>query len=91
MQHDKEKITRFNKAFGEVIEELRESKAKLSINKFAMEFDIDRGNLSKLENGLLSCRMITAWRIAEGMGLKLSDVVKILEKKLGNDYKLMDE
>ena len=91
MQQVDDKTAHFNKVLGEIIKELRTSKTNLSINKFAMEFDIDRGNLSKLENGVLGCRMLTAWKIAEGMNIKLSDLVKLLEEKLGKDFKLMDE
>ena len=91
MQQEYDKVTHFNKVLGEILKELRESKTKLSINKFAMEFDIDRGNLSKLENGNLGCRILTAWKIAEGMNMKLSDIIKILEERLGKDFQLMDE
>ncbi len=86
-----DKIKKFYEAVGTVFKEIRESKLDISISRFAREYDIDRGNLSKIERGKLSCRILTAWKIAEASGVKFSDFAKKLEEKLGNDFKIFDE
>lgn len=85
------KIVQFYKAVGSVFKEIRENKSGISISRFAREYDIDRGNLSKIERGKLSCRILTAWKISEAAGIKFSDFAKLLEEKLGEDFKIFDE
>jgi hypothetical protein len=86
-----DKILQFYSALGAVFKEMRESKANISISRFAREYDIDRGNLSKIERGMLSCRVLTAWKIAEASGLKFSEFAKRLEDKLGSNFKIFDD
>ena len=38
------KLLHFKKTVGRVIQRIRKSKAGLSINKFALEYDFDKGN-----------------------------------------------
>jgi transcriptional regulator with XRE-family HTH domain len=89
-QHDK-KILQFNKSVGEVVKSLRENKPNTSINKFAREYDIDRGNLSKIERGSIGCRLITAWKLAEASNVTFSEFAQLLERKLGKDFKFFDD
>ncbi len=91
MQDDKEKILQLNRCLGQIIKDIRNDKNFKSLNIFALENGINRANLSKIENGQVGCSIITAWRISEALGLKLSDVIKILENKLGDDFKLIEE
>lgn len=90
MQQDNEKVLHFNKILGELIKEKRIKEAKISLNKFAREYDFDRGNLSKIENGILNCRLVTAWKISEALGIKFSEFVKILEDNLEENFTLID-
>ena len=89
MQVDKVKTAQFKKAVGLVIKELRE-KQNLSLNKFAFEYEFDKGNLSKAEHGKYSLYLITAWKLSEAYGIKFSEFAKLLEEKLGDDFKLLD-
>ena len=91
MQHATNKIEKFKEKLGKVIKTVREKSDSKSQNAFAMEYDIDRGNLSRLENGKIGCNIMTAWRITEGAGIKFSEFAKMLEDELGEDFKLMDE
>jgi len=91
MQQQNDKNLQFMNAVGNIFRKLREENAKSSINKFAREYDIDRGNLSKIERGIINCRLITAWKIAEAAGISFSSFAKLLENELGKDFKLMDE
>lgn len=89
MQDTKEII--FKKAVGEVIKEVRMSSKGLSLNKFAAEYDFDKGNISKTEKGIYSIYLITAWKIAEALGISFVDFATRLQEKLGKDFKFIDE
>ncbi len=90
MQRKNEKSLQLTKKLGEVIRETRKEQ-KLSCTKFAYQFDIDKGNLNRIENGLIDCKFTTLWKISEAFNIKLSVLINILEKKMGKDFKIMDE
>ncbi len=91
MREIDKKTLQFMNAVGNTLKEIREKQTNSSINKFAREYDIDRGNLSKIERGIINCRLITAWKLTEAAGIKFSDFARKLEEELGKDFKLMDE
>lgn len=90
MQYKDEKNLQLTKKLAEVIRKMRLEKTNLSLNKFAYSFDISRGNLSKIENAESECKFVTFWKIAEALGLKPSEFVKILERELGEEFTLID-
>ena len=90
MQHHSEKTLHLTKKLGELIRNERMRK-NLSCTKFAYQFDIDKGNLNRIENGLIDCKFTTLWKISEAIGLKLSELIKILENNLGDNFKLDDD
>lgn len=89
-QHD-DKTLQFMVAAGQIFKQLRKENTGSSINKFAREYEFDRGNLSKIERGINSCSLITAWKLSEAAGVKFSEFAKLLEEKLGGNFKLIDE
>ena len=91
MQRKDEKTLNLRNVMGKTIRKLREEKTNLSCNKLANEFDIGNGNLNRIENGVVDCKFITLWKIAEALGMKPSELVKILEDKLGENFSLIDE
>lgn len=91
MQHCDEKTLHLTKELGTFLSGLREQKTGLSLTKFAYSYDINSGNLSKIENGLINCKFITLWRISEALGMKPSDLIRAFEEHLGEDFKLIDE
>ena len=72
-QVDIDKRTKFNKTLGQIIRNMRKENKHISISKLAREYDLDRGNLSKLERGINGCNMITARKICEASEIKFSD------------------
>ena len=90
MQRHSEKTLHLTKKLGELIRNERMRK-NLSCTKFAYQFDIDKGNLNRIENGLIDCKFTTLWKISEAIGLKLSALIKILENNLGDNFKLDDD
>jgi len=91
MQHLFDKNKELKIRVGKVIQRIRKNSGVTSLNKFALEYDIDRGNLSKIERGEVGCSINTAWRIIEAAGVRFSDFARMLEEDLGEDFKLMDE
>ena len=90
-QVNDEKKLKFNIALGQIVQKLRKENKRVSISKLAREYDLDRGNLSKLERGINGCHIITAWKICEASGIKFSEFAKLLENALGNNFKFIDE
>lgn len=90
MQQKDEKTIFLAKIIGEVVNELRTKKQKGSINKFAHEYDLDVGNTSRIENGLIDSKVVTLWKIAEALEMSLSELIKVVEKKLPKDFHFYD-
>lgn len=88
---DTKKHQIFKEAVGEVFRDIRKTKSGISLNKFALEYDLDKSNVSKTERGLINIYLITAWKISEAHGIKFSDFAKMLEEKLGKDFTFIDE
>ena len=91
MQRKSEKTLQFRKTLGNIIKKIRLEYTGLSGNKLANEYDIGNGNISRIQNGEVDCKLITVWKIAESLGIKFSELSKLLEEELGEDFKLIDE
>lgn len=91
MQHDKENLLIFKLAVGRVLRKIREMEPYISMTRFALEYDLDKGSMSKLERGIYDCRLSTAWKIAEAKGIDFCVFAKMLQDELGSDFKFMDE
>lgn len=91
MQQKDTKTTHLAKVIGQVVNELRVKKEKGSINKFAHEYDLDVGNTSRIENGLIDAKVVTLWKIAEALEVPLSEFIKQVEVKLGSDFHFFEE
>lgn len=91
MQQRDNKTKYLAKAIGEVVKELRMKNKRGSINQFAHEYDLDVGNTSRVENGLIDSKVVTLWKIAEALEMKLSELIQIVEEKLGDDFCFFDE
>ena len=91
MQYKDAKTLHLRKTLGNVIKALREKRTGLSCTKLGNEYGINSKNLNKIENSLIDCKFVTFWKIAEALGLKPSEFVKLLEEELGDDFKLIDE
>jgi len=91
MQYERSKSLQLSKEFGKIVRELRVKRTSLSVNKFADSYDLSRGNLSKIENGEVECKFVTVWKVAEALNMKPSELIQIIEQKLGKNFKLMDE
>jgi transcriptional regulator with XRE-family HTH domain len=86
-----EKFLLLKKSIGKIFSEIRKGNNKISLTQLSYQYDIDKGNLSRIERGISDCRISTAWRIAEAAGIKFSDFAKMLEDELGKDFTFIDE
>lgn len=91
MQDVEQKNLKFKLVVGEIIRTIREENTTKSLNRFAREYDFDRGNLSKIERGIYCIQLLTAWKLCEALNIKFSDFAKTLEETLGNNFKFFDE
>lgn len=91
MQQRDEKTTHFAKVLGEVVKEIRVKNDRGSINQIAHEYDLDVGNTSRIENGLIDSKIVTLWKTAEALQIKLSELIIELEKRLGQNFHFYDE
>ena len=91
MQQKDEKTKELAVKLGALIRDLRLNSLGVSINQFAHEYDLDVGNTSRVEKGSIDIKFVTLWKIAEALQIKLSDLVKLLEDNLGQDFRFYEE
>jgi len=90
MQHKSKNSLRLVKLAGKTIKKLRMEKTGLSVNQFSFKVEIEKGNLSRLENGLNDPKLTTLWKIAQGLEIPLSEFIKELEKSAKGKLDLLD-
>ncbi len=90
MQYKNNKTLQLIKALGNVIKEERQTKAK-SQTMLAYEYELDSGNLCRVENGKIEAKISMLWRIAEALDIPLSSLIEKLEQKLGKDFCIIEK
>ena len=90
MQRKDEKTKYLIKTAGKLFRSLREELTAKSLDKLAREYDIDSGNLSKIENGKNDPKLTTLWKIAEALEIPLSELIKRLENELPDGWHIGD-
>lgn len=91
MQYKNEKTEKLIKVFGEIIREERENSIKKSQTLFSYEYELDSGNLCRIENGKIEPKLTMMWRLAEALGVPLSELIRRVEKKLGKDFYIISK
>lgn len=90
MQYKNEKTLHLIKKFGNTIQFQRE-KLKKSQRLLALEYELDSGNLNRIENGKIDPKLTMLWRIAEALEMPLSEIIKSLENELGDDFHITEQ
>lgn len=67
--------------FGQVLKELRTKKG-ISQEKLALEADIDRSYISKLENGAYQPSLAMVFAISKVLEIQAKDIVSLVEETL---------
>ncbi len=91
MQYKDEKMLHLIKEFGKCVRKRRMETTDKSLTLFSYEYDLDSGNLSRIENGLIEPKLTMLWRIAEALDMKLSDLIKLLENELGDNFFVIEK
>lgn len=91
MQYKNEKSLQIIKTLGQIIKDFRVKNLNKSLNTFSYEYELTPGNVSRIENGQIEPKIVMLWRIAEALGVPLSDIIKHLEDELGEDFSLSDK
>ena len=84
------------KITGEIVQKLREKLTNKTVNKLGSEYDYGSRTLShiekgEVEKGEVNCKFVTLWMIAESLGVKTSELVKMIEESLPEDFRLTEE
>ena len=72
-----------------VIRTRRESLGK-SQRVLADEFAFQRSLLSRLANGVNEPKLVSIWTVAEALGLRPSELIKMVEDELPEGFSLID-
>ena len=91
MQYKNEKTLQLITEFGKTLKKVRETHTRKSQTMLAYEYDLDSGNLSRIENGKIDPKLTMLWRISEAIGLPLSQLIKMLEDELGDKFNIIDQ
>ena len=62
-----------------------------SITKSADEIGMGKSIWADLENGIKDPQFSTLWRIAEGLDIKLHDLVIEIEEELGENFSFLED
>ncbi len=91
MQYKNIKTLHLVCVIGKVIKELRQKNSKTSLNTFAYEYELNPGNLCRIENGKIEAKITMLWRIAEALDMPLSELIKKVENELEDGFSIMDK
>ncbi len=78
---------RLQKTVAKTVKQLRTK----SITKSADEIGLGKSLWADLENGIKDPQLSTLWRIAEGLNIKLSELIKLVEDELGDAFSFLEE
>ncbi len=78
------------KALAKVIRQEREKQNK-SLRVLADEYDIQKSLLSRLENGINEPKLISIWTISEALNMPVSELIKLVENELPENFSLTDK
>ena len=91
MQHaNTKKSELIFKALAKVIRQEREKQNK-SLRVLADEYDIPKSLLSRLENGINEPKLISIWTISEALNMPVSELIKLVENELPENFSLTDK
>ncbi len=85
-QEDNKKI--ITKAAGEVLKELKKGKSNYLLGA---EYEISTSLLSNLERGLKDPQLTTIFKISQALGVSASEFVMKIEKKLPENFSMLEE
>ncbi len=91
MQYKNNKTLQLITQIGKVIRQTRLEMSDKSLNMFSYEYDLNPGNVSRIENGQIEAKITMLWRIAEALNIPLSELIKTVENELGSDFSISEK
>ena len=64
---------------------------KKSITLLSYEYELDSGNISRIENGKIEPKLSMMWRLSEALNMPLSSIIKEVEERLGEDFNIINQ
>lgn len=83
-----DKKIKLQKSLGKIIANQRK---KISISQLSGEIELSKSIWSDVEKGKKDIQLSTFWRIAEGLYVKPSTLLQLVEKELGDNFSFIDE
>ena len=78
------------KTIGKLVKEKRQRLNK-GILLFSYEYDIPNSSLAQLEKGNRDVQISTLWKLSEALGMTFPNFIKEVEKRLPQNFKLIDD
>lgn len=91
MQYKNEKTLKYIKTLGKVIHEKRIKCSDKSRYNFCNSYELDSTNLRRIENGEIEPKITMLLRVAEALGISLSELIKNVEDELGDDFHVIEQ
>lgn len=92
MQHKDKNTLKLRYILGSIFKDIRENKSETTTrNKLEDEYGLGKNTVQRVEDALYDCKIITAWKISEALGVKLSDIIKAVEEKLDKNFSLIEK
>jgi len=82
-----ERKNELQKALAIIIKKHRKNQ---SISQLANEIDLSKSIWAGIEKGERDVQLSTFWRIAEGLDIKPSQLLKEIERKMGEDFSFLE-
>ncbi len=90
MQHVNSKdAQKIFEVLAKVLKREREKQGK-SQRLLADEFELQHSLICRLEKGANEPKFISLWSVAEALGMKLSDLIKLVEDEMPSGFSLLD-
>ena len=91
MQYKNEKTLIYIKTLGKIIHKLRLEKSNKSRYNFCISYELDSSNLRRIENGEIEPKITMLLRVCEALGMPLSELIKEVEKELGENFHVIEQ
>lgn len=91
MQYKNHKTEKLINTFGKVVKSQREKRTGKSQTLFSYEYELDSGNLCRIENGKIEPKLTMIWRLAEALDMKPSKLIEEIENVLGDDFYIINK
>ena len=83
-----ERKMELQKALAATIKKYRKEQ---SISQLANEIDLSKSIWAGIEKGERDVQLSTFWRIAEGLDVRPSGLLRAIENKLGSDFSFLED